>query len=450
MASKLMTRKTAVILLILIVAGAGVAWWYTHRAPADGNPAGASVGTSGARQGGGRNGANPNRVQPVTVVAAQKRDIRLIVNAIGNIAAANTAVVRTKADGELKAIYFKEGQPVQAGQLLAQIDPRSFQIALSLAQGTLARDQAQLKNAEIDLQRYRDLVEKQAAPKQQMDTQEALVQQLHGTVLSDQASVDNAKLQLSYTRVVAPIAGLAGLKQADLGNIVHSSDTNGLVTITQTQPAAIVFAVPDARLDKLRQQLKNAVPLRVEAWDREQKSMLAEGSVANTDNTIDVTTGTIRVKALFANKDNALFPNQFVNVRLQLDTMKDALAVPTAAVQRGAMGNFVYVVGEGGVVALRPVTTLATDGDWVAVKGELKPGEQLVTDGADRLRDGGKVEVIAASARPGAGDEPRSGRRHKGGGASGSASAAGAASVPGSASASASLPAQASAAEARK
>ena len=436
MASKTMKRRSVIIVLVVVMIAAAVAWWQYRRNSGDGGNASASASAGSSRQGGGRNGANPNRVQPVSVIAAQRRDIRLIVNAIGNISAANTAVVRTKADGELKAIYFKEGQAVQAGQLLAQIDSRSFQIALSQAMGTLARDQAQLKNAEIDLQRYRDLVEKQAAPKQQMDTQEALVQQLRGTVLSDQAAVDNARLQLSYTRVVAPIAGLAGLKQADLGNIVHSSDANGLVTITQTQPVAIVFAIPDTRLAKLREQMKSEVALKVEAWDREQKNMLAAGTVANTDNSIDLTTGTIRVKALFANKDNGLFPNQFVNVRLQLDTMKDALAVPTAAVQRGTVGNFVYSVGEGGVVSLKPVTTLATDGDWVAVKAEIKPGEQLVTDGADRLRDGGKVEVIAANARPGGGEEGRGGRRHKGG-ASASASASASHSASASASASA-------------
>ncbi|MBI3730224.1 MAG: MdtA/MuxA family multidrug efflux RND transporter periplasmic adaptor subunit [Burkholderiales bacterium] len=451
MTSRIVNWKSAAAVLVVIAVAAG-GWWYYHRtdasAPAEaGNGPSGNSGNSGKR-GGGRDGGN--KVQPVSVVPAQKRDIRLIVTAIGNISAANTAIVRTKADGELKAIYFKEGQAVQAGQLLAQIDPKPFQIALSLAQGTLARDQAQLKNAELDYQRYKDLVEKQAAPKQQMDTQEALVQQLHGTILSDQASVDNAKLQLSYTRVTAPISGLAGLKQADLGNIVHSSDTNGLVSITQTQPVAIVFAIPDVRLDKLRQQMKNDVPLRVEAWDREQKNILAEGSVANTDNSIDLTTGTIKVKALFPNKDNGLFPNQFVNVRLQLDTMKDALAVPVASVQRGTVGNFVYVVGEGGVVTLKPVTTLATDGDWVAVKAELRPGDQLVADGADRLRDGGKVEVIAALARPGGGDEPRGGKRRKGGGgASASTSTSASTSVPASTPA-ASAPAPASAAETRK
>ena len=351
------------------------------------------------------------------------------VNAIGSIAAANTAVVHSRVDGELTSINFTEGQPVHAGQLLAVIDPKPFQIAVNQAQGQLARDQALLRNAQLDLQRYRDLLAKDAAPKQQADTQESLVQQLQGTVLSDQATLANAQLQLSYTRVVAPISGLAGLKQADLGNLVHASDTNGLLTIAQTQPAALVFAVPDAQLPRIRSQLKAGVVLRVEAFARDQKTLLAEGQVASTDNTIDATTGTIRVKAMFPNADAALFPNQFVNVRLQLDTLAGATVVPSAAVQRGAPGLFVYAVGDDGTVSLRKITVRQTDGDWTAVEGELQPGERVVTDGADRLRDGAKVEVIepakaAPGERRGGGSGSGGGRRHA------ASSAAPSASVP--------------------
>ena len=355
-----------------------------------GGPPAAAAPPNGARNFGGA-----GRVQPVSVALVQRRDIRVETLAIGSIAAANTAIVRAKVGGELKSIHFAEGRPVRAGQLLAEIDPRQLQIALGVAQGTFERDQALLANAEIDLQRYRDLVAKDAAPKQQLDTQRALVQQLKGSLRTDQAGVDNAKLQLSYTRVVAPISGLAGLKQADLGNVVNAGDPNGLVSIAQTQPVAVVFAVPEARLARIREQLKAGVALPVEAWDRAQTSRLAIGRVNSTDNAIDPTTGTIRVKALFPNLDNALFPNQFVNVRLQLDTLAGSLAVPTAAVQRGAPGTFVYLVGADGTVRLKVVTTSATDGDWVAVQGELQPGDKVVSDGADRLRDGAKVEVIA-------------------------------------------------------
>ena len=369
-------------------------------------------------------------MQPVSVGRVQQRDIRVTTQAIGSIAAANTAIVRPRVDGELKTIHFTEGQAVRAGQLLAQIDPQPFQIALDLAQGALARDQAQLRNAQLDQQRYRDLVAKDAAPQQQLDTQQALVQQLQGTVKSDQANVDNAKLQLSYTRVVAPIAGLAGLKQADLGNIVHASDANGLLSITQTQPVNVVFAVPDARLARIRQQLKAAVALPVEAWDRELKQRLAVGRVASTDNAIDAATGTIKLKATFPNADNSLFPNQFVNVRLQLDTLADALAVPTAAVQRGAQGTFVYVVVGGKTVALRKVTTSEVDGDWIAVQGDLQAGDTVVTDGADRLRDGAAVEVIVPNrAGPAGTASGARGARGPRSGSSGASSASSASST---------------------
>ena len=371
--------------IVLALVGGAVWWHFQHHGTASASAANSS-----------RFGAS-DRAQPVSVATVQQRDIRVTVNAIGTIAANNTAIVRARVDGELKAIFFKEGQSVQAGQLLAQIDPRPFQIALTQAQGTLSRDQALLRNAQLDLQRYRDLLAKDAAPKQQADTQEALVQQLQGTVLSDQANVDNAQLQLSYTRVVAPISGLTGLKQADLGNVVHAADANGLVSITQTQPVNVVFSVPDMNLPRIRQQLKSNTSMRVEARGRDQKTLLAEGQVSSTDNAIDTTTGTIKVKAQFANGDNSLFPNQFVNVRLQLDTIAGTLAVPSAAVQRGAPGTFVYVAADNGVVAMRPVKAGAADGDWVAIESDLKAGDKVVTDGADRLRDGAKVEVITPS-----------------------------------------------------
>ncbi len=410
--------RTWALVGVAVVALALAGWWWKGR-EASGAGAGPVGAASGAAAGGGGRGAGRfgggNRPQPVSVAAVQRRDLPVTVDAIGSIASANTAVVRAKVSGELKAIYFKEGQAVKAGQHLALIDPRPFEIARDQAQAALACDQAQLENARADLARYKDLVAKEAAPRQQLDTQQALVRQLEATLLSDQAALDNARLQLSYTRVTAPIAGQAGLKQADLGNNVTPGDANGLLSIAQTQPSAVVFAVPDARLPRIRQQLADRRPLPVQAWDREHKQMLAEGRVASTDNAIDASTGTIKVKALFDNKDGSLFPNQFVNVRLQLDTLKDVLVVPTAAVQRGAPGSFVYVVADG-QVALRRVQILAADGDATAVQGELKPGEQVVTDGADRLRDGGKAEVIRAPA--GAASAPGGRRRHRPGAAS--------------------------------
>jgi membrane fusion protein, multidrug efflux system len=417
------------IWIALAVAGIALgAWWWKGRG-GDGaeGPAGAASAASGAGGGGRPAGGRFGRSgpQPVSVAAVQRRDMAVVVDAIGSIASANTAVVRAKVSGELKAIYFHEGQPVKAGQVVALIDPKPYEIARDQALATLARDQAQLENARADLARYKDLVAKDAAPRQQLDTQQALVRQLEATVLADRAAVDNARLQLSYTRVTAPIAGQAGLKQADLGNNVTPGDANGLLTIAQTQPAAVVFAVPDARLAGIRQQLADKQPLPVQAWDRERRAKLGEGRVASTDNAIDASTGTIKVKALFDNKDGNLFPNQFVNVRLQLDTLKDALVVPGAAVQRGAPGTFVYVVADG-TVALRKVQVLAADGDSTAVQGELKPGEQVVIDGADRLRDGGKAEVIKA---PAGGASGAGGGRERGRRGSHAASAASAASA---------------------
>lgn len=414
-----------VILAALTAAAAAVAWLVrAHNAVSP--PSRAAFA--------GRRGAAAGRVQPVSVAAVERRDIALTVSAIGSIAPASTAVVHPQVDGELRALHYVEGQPVRAGQLLAEIDPRPFQIALKQAEGQLERDRATLANARLDLQRYQDLLAKDAAPRQQADTQAALVGQLQGTVRADEAALDNARLQLSYTRVVAPIAGLAGLAQADLGNIVHGSDPNGLVTIAQTQPASVVFAVPDANLSRIRARLAAGAALRVEAWDRAQQTLLAQGSVSSTDNAIDASTGTIRVKARFPNADNALFPNQSVNVRLQLDVLAGATAVPAAAVQRGAPGSYVYAVDDGGTARLVRVEVAAVDGDWAAVQGALQPGERVVIDGADRLRDGAPVEVIEPVA-PGA----RAAR-------AGSAASAGRAAHAGTASAAESATSEASSA----
>lgn len=430
-----------VVIAVVVLLAAAAAWWaWSSRSHVDGAGAvgdlarAASAPAAGARGannaggggGGGRFGA-ANRKQPISVAAVRKQDVRVSVSAIGNITAANTAIVRAKVSGELKAIYFKEGQTVKAGAVLAEIDPRPYQITLAQAQGTLVRDQAQLANAKIDLARYRDLLAKDAAPKQQMDTQQALVAQLEGTVMSDQAQVDNAKLQLSYTRVAAPISGLIGLKQVDIGNTVQPSDTNGLLSIAQTRPVNVVFSVPDVQLPLILRQLKAAKGLPVEAWDRDQKTKLADGKLASTDNAIDSATGTIKLKAQFANAKDELFPNQFVNVRLQVDNIQDTLAVPSAAVLRGAQGSYVYLVNADSTVTVRRVRAGANDGDWVSVQGELKAGDQVVTDGADRLREGAQVEVVVPQAAGKGGGEGGS-RRRGAGNANGAAAPAGAAS----------------------
>ncbi|MFM7802084.1 MAG: efflux RND transporter periplasmic adaptor subunit, partial [Limnohabitans sp.] len=310
----------------------------------------------------------------------------------------NTAIVRSQVDGVLKSLRFTEGQQVQAGQLLAEIDPRAFEAQLNLALGQLARDNAQLLNAQLDLQRYQELLKKDAIARQQVETQAALVAQWQGTVQADQANVDTARLQLSYTRVTAPISGRLGLKQAELGSLVRASDPNGLVSITQTQPMAVVFAVPEMHVPLIMRKLKSVQTLAVQAWERDRKRQLANGRVNTTDNAIDLATGTLKLKALLDNRDGQLFPNQFVQIELQLDTLKNTLVVPSASIQRSAQGNMVLVVQADNSVNAVPVQLLAVQDDWQAVKAEgLEEGDSVVTDGADRLRSGSKVEVVKAA-----------------------------------------------------
>lgn len=412
------------VLVIAVLLAGGGGWWWKARTADNAAAAGPQAPGASTRPGGGPPGGSAagrrfgagNRVQPVSVQKVQRQDIRITVNAIGAIAASNTAVVRPQVSGVLQALSFKEGQQVKAGQVLAQIDPRAFQAALAQAEGTLARDRAQLENARIDLARYRDLLAKDAIAKQLLDTQEALVRQLEGTVQSDKAAADSARLSLSYTRVVAPIPGRVGLKQADLGNLVQANDANGLVTITQTRPIALVFAVPSANLPQITTRMRANKPLAVEAWDRGGATRLAVGRLETIDNAIDASTDTIRLKAVFANEDDALFPNQAVSVRLQLDTLTDALTVPPAAVLRGAQGFYVYVVNADSSVSTRVIKPGPVDGNAMAIEGPLQPDETVVIDGVDRLRDGAKVEVIAADPkqRAGASAAPAGPRRGTG------------------------------------
>ncbi len=391
-------------------AGAGPGGRQTEPAtrPAASAPARAASAAGGAavRPGTGRGGPyGGDRAQPVTVGVVQRRDMREVVGAIGTVTAFNTVTVRSRADGELKAIHFKEGQQVKAGQLLAEIDPRSLQAALAQAQGQMAKDQATLRNAQVDLKRYKDLLAKDSIARQQVDTQAALVGQLQGSLAVNQAAVDNAKLQLSYAKITAPITGRLGLRQVDVGNVLRAGDANGIVSITQTRPISVTFAVPESKLAQINAKLRAAAAagpdakkqpaaLPVELWDREQRTKLATGAVSAIDNAVDAATGTIKVKARFDNDDDALFPNQFVNIRLTIDVLDNALIVPTNAIQRGSVGTYVYRVQPDNTVGVRKVETGVTDADWVAVKGDLAAGDQVVTDGADRLREGAKIEPI--------------------------------------------------------
>lgn len=388
----------AAVVLALAASGGGY-WWYTKKqgagqdasAPMAPQSAGAGAGSGGrgGRMGpGGPGGAG--QAQPVSVGVVEQRDMRVLISAIGTMNARATAVVRAKVSGELLKLHFKEGDEVKAGQLLAEIDPRSLAASLAQVQGSLSRDQAQLKNAQLDLKRYKDLLEQDSIARQQVDTQEALVRQLQGTVAADQGQVDAAKLQLSYTKITAPISGRLGLRQADLGNVVNPSDVNGLVTISQVKPIDAVFSIPEAHVSTLAEQLSAGKPMPVELWDREQKQILAKGLLNALDNTIDTTTGTVKAKAAFDNAERRLFANQFVNVKLQVRQLDQVIAVPANAVQN----NYVYLVKADGTVTQRKITVGVTDGDFVSVRGELEPGDKVVTDGIDRLREGAKVTVV--------------------------------------------------------
>ncbi len=373
---------------------------------------------------------DPNaRTMPVVAAAARSGNIDVHVNALGTVVPRNMVVVRTRVDGQLMSVGFNEGQTVKAGDVLAQIDPRPFQVQLAQANGQMARDQAQLANARIDLERYRTLLAQDSISKQQVDTQAALVRQLEGAIQSDQGAIENAKLQLTYARVTAPIGGRVGLRQIDPGNVVHASDTNGLVTITQVQPITVVFPIPEDNVPRVTRRMQTIANLAVDAYDRDGKVKLATGRLLTIDNQIDTATGTIKVKAEFPNGDSALFPNQFVNIRMAVETHESATLVPTAAIQRGAPGTFVYRVNDDRTVTVRPVKVGAVDGETTEIQGDLAPGALVVVDGADKLREGSTVELVdrnapqqppanARGAAPPGGKGPgeRGGRRSKGGG----------------------------------
>jgi multidrug efflux system membrane fusion protein len=383
-------RPVWVVAVVVIVLVAGALWWFVWR----------TLGTAPA----GKKGTDAN-AQPLPVAAApaRKGSIDVYIDGLGTVTPRNMVVVHSRVDGQLMSVGFREGQTVKAGDLLAQLDPRPFEVQLTQAEGTMAHDQALLQNARIDLERYRTLLKQDSIASQQVDTQEALVRQDEGQVKSDQGAIDNAKLQLTYSRITSPITGRVGLRLVDPGNIVHASDANGLITITQEQPITVIYPVAEDDVPRIVKRMQSGAQVPVEAYDRAGKTKLATGHLLTLDNQIDTTTGTVKLRAEFPNTDGTLFPNQFVNVRMAVETRQDTTLVPTAAIQRGSPGTFVFLVKPDQTVAVTPVKLGAVEGETTEVTSGLAPGNQVVVDGADKLRDGAKVEIIDPNApHPGA------------------------------------------------
>jgi len=373
-------------LLGMALLGVGIYVFFVKSGKADPPP---------ARQ--GQNSAA--RAVSVVTAKAKTGEMNVYLTGLGTVTPLNMVTVKSRVDGQLMRVLFREGDVVAAGALLAEIDPRPFQVQLTQAEGQMAKDQAQLKNAQIDLERYNVLYQQDSIAKQQLDTQEALVRQDEGAIKVDQGQIDNARLQLDYCRITAPISGRVGLRLVDPGNIVHASDTNGLIVITQIDPIAVIFAIAEDSLPQVQQQMRGGRQLPVEAYDRDLKHKLATGSLMTIDNQIDPTTGTVKFKAVFPNKEGVLFPNQFVNARLLVDTVPNVDLVPNAAIQHSPQSAFIYVVKPDDTVEVRNIQIQGGAGDETAISRGLSVGEVVVTDGVDKLQPGAKVALRAPQAK---------------------------------------------------
>ena len=371
---------------LIIFGVVALGWWYVRSRGAQAN------GRAGAVPGApGRGGAPGSLVVPVVVATAHKGDLPVYFNGLGTVTAFNTVTVRSRVDGQIVKVNFTEGQYVKEGDSLIEIDPRPFQVQLEQAEGQLAKDQAQLRDVQVDYERYQLLFKEGVIPKQQLDTQQAQVGQFEGAIKADQAQIDNAKLQITYSHITAPISGRVGLRLVDVGNIVHATDTTGLLVITQLQPISVIFTLPQDQLPQVMAQMRVRT-LVVEAWDRDNSDKIANGKLLTIDNQIDTTTGTYKLKAVFDNAKNELFPNQFVNMHLLVDTKKNVVLVPTTAILRGPKGTYVFAVGQGNKVSVKNVTLAESTGNVAGVSAGLGDGEVVVVDGQDKLQEGSTVD----------------------------------------------------------
>lgn len=412
-------RRTLLAGTIAVVVIGGLLWWHPwNRTPAA-TPGAGSAAQGASSGGGGRHSrggpaAMANVPQPVQVATATQGEMPIVLSALGTVTPLANVTVKTQLSGYLQSVSFQEGQIVKKGDVLAQIDPRPYQVSLENAEGTHARDSALLATARLDLKRYQTLLSQDSIASQTVDTQASLVKQYEGAVKTDQAAIDSAKLNLTYARITAPVSGRVGLRQVDPGNYVTPGDSNGIVVITQLQPMSVIFTTSEDNLPQIVKQVNAGQKLSVTAYNRNNTVPLETGSLATLDNQIDTSTGTVKLRANFDNKEGMLFPNQFVNTRLLVDVMRNATIVPTSAVLTGSIGQFVYVVKPDNTVTVRKVTIGPIDGERTSIVSGVALGERVVTDGSDRLREGSKISIPA--------DKPKGASGARGAGAASGAS----------------------------
>ncbi|EKT57041.1 MdtA/MuxA family multidrug efflux RND transporter periplasmic adaptor subunit [Providencia rettgeri] len=393
-------------IFIAIIAAAGASWYFYHQEKQLDTQSTDAVAKPNSQR--SEMGRPPRVLAPVQFAVAEQKVVPRFLSGLGTVQAANVVTVTSRVEGQLMQLYFTEGQYVNKGDLLAQIDPRPFEVQLSQAEGQLAKDKATLANAQLDLARYQKLAGTKVISQQELDNQKAAVLQAQGSIKVDQAAVDNAKLQLTYSKITAPISGRVGLKQVDVGNFISSGTSTPLVVITQTQPADVLFALPEGDIPAIQQAQSSGEKVLIEAWDRNNIALIASGELLSTDNQIDAATGTLKIKARFTNEEEKLFPNQFVNVKMQVETLQNAVVIPTAALQMGNEGHYVWILSDDNKVSKHNVTVGMQDSQQVVIESGLAANTKVITDGVDKLTDGTTVEVVTPEGI--AKKEPRKGK----------------------------------------